>query len=164
MLPFQTGDSHGAESQLSALSPWFLASCWQCWVLGTDFGKTIGAKYDVVCSYGPCILACFCHLSHGMVESWPELGALLLTNTTCLYNSWMFSIPCSALLFFLWENKPDEMKGWVWSQTDPVWIPGLAFLLVWSWLCFFQPQFFVCKMGVLFPILQVNDDYTIYCM
>lgn len=134
-LPFLAGDNLlprnpmvPTESQLSTLCTWFLASCWQGWVLGTDFGKMVVAKYDVICNYGPCILACSCCLSDGMIEFRLELGALLLTNTTCLYNSWMFSILCSFLLFFLWEIKPDEMKGQVWSQMDTVGIPQPGFL------------------------------------
>lgn len=74
-------DSRGAIWVLAlhppCLVPWFLASCWQCWTFGADFGKIIDARYDVSCNYGTCILECLCHLSHGTVEPWPECGALL---------------------------------------------------------------------------------------
>lgn len=114
------------ESQVSTLCTWLLASCWQCWVLGTDFGKMVVAKYDVICNYGPCFLACSCSLSDGMISSGLSLEpCCLLMPPVCITPE------CSlfyALLCFLWEMKPDEMKGQVWSQTDTVGTPQPGFL------------------------------------
>lgn len=56
-------------------------------VLGSDFGKTMGAKHDVFNSYDTRVLACSYHLSQGTEESWPELRGFLLTNATCLSDS-----------------------------------------------------------------------------
>lgn len=120
-------DSHSANwvsaLLLPCLVPWFLASCWQCWALGTDFGKIIGAKYDVICSYGTCVLACTCCLSPGTVDSWPELGDLLLTNTTCLSDSsWMLSTPVGDKV---WWN---ERAGLVPDRLSSNASPGTSYL------------------------------------
>lgn len=46
----------------------------------------------------------------GVVQSWPELGALLLASIICLLNV-AYSMFCFGI--FLWAMKPDGMKAQV---------------------------------------------------
>lgn len=94
--------------------------------------EVIGAKCDVNCNCGSCILKHPCQLSCGTVESLPEWGVLLqhhlpVAVLNVVYSMLWFGVVvgvfCCCYVFSPWETKPDGTKGQVWSQTDTVPLP-----------------------------------------
>lgn len=140
-------DSHGAVWVSALLPPylvlWFLASCWQHWTFGTGFGKIVVSSMT---SHAAVALAFPCHLSHGMVESWPECGALLQYHLPILpwnvvYSMLCFSVffsPCGRWSLMEWEGRCDPRQ--ILFKC-----PARTCVMLGKFLC--KPQFFIWDGG-----------------
>lgn len=167
-LPFQTGEPPGlpwchlslsippsllgalvSSFMLTALDlwNWLLEDCWcqvwchmQLWHLHS-------------CMSG--------HLSHGTVESWPECGPLLQHHLLVLPQNVVYSMLCfSAFFFFFSWGRWNERAGAIPDRhCSNTW-----HLLVWFLVNFSPSLSSSSEIEVLVPILQINDDYMIYCM